>query len=110
MASAKVRAEVLRKLLRAGARSRIERLVDRLHPPDIAAMLTELAPEEARAVVDVLFSAHRAARTLRELPGELLPRILDLLQDKQIARCSSACRPTTRWAFSRCCPRSGGCG
>jgi hypothetical protein len=48
VATAKVRAEVLRKLLRAGARSRIERLVDRLHPPDIAAMLTELAPEEER--------------------------------------------------------------
>ena len=84
MASAKVRAEVLRKLLRAGARSRIERLVDRLHPPDIAAMLTELAPEEARAVVDVLFSAHRAARTLRELPGDLLPGILEVLPDKQV--------------------------
>jgi len=84
VASAKVRAEVLRKLLRAGARSRIERLVDRLHPPDIAAMLTELAPEESRAVVDVLFSAHRAARTLRELPGELLPGILDVLPDKQV--------------------------
>lgn len=84
MATAKVRADVLRKLLRAGARSRVERLIDRLRPPDIAEMLTELDPSEARPVLDVLFSAQRAARTLRELPREVLPAILDMLDDRRI--------------------------
>jgi magnesium transporter len=84
LATAKVRADVLRKLLRAGARSRLERLIDRLHPPDIAEMLTELAPEEARPVLGMLFSAQRAARTLRELPSEVLPTILEMLDDGQI--------------------------
>jgi magnesium transporter len=104
VATAKVRAEVLRKLLRAGARSRIERLVDRLHPPDIAAMLTELAPEEARSVVDVLFSAQRAARTLRELPGELLPGILDVLQDKQIVEMLQRLPPDDAVSFLEVLP------
>jgi magnesium transporter len=74
----------VRKLFRAGASSRIERLIDRLHPPDIAEMLPELGPAETRTVVDILFSAHRAARTLRELPAEVLPGILEMLDDKQI--------------------------
>jgi magnesium transporter len=104
VASAKVRAEVLRKLLRAGARSRIERLVDRLHPPDIAAMLTELGPEEARSVVDVLFSAQRAARTLRELPSELLPGILDVLQDKQIVEMLQRLPPDDAVSFLEVLP------
>jgi magnesium transporter len=85
LATAKVRAEVLRKLLRAGATGRVERLIDRLHPADIAEMFPALGPSETRAVVDILFSAHRAARTLRELPGEVLPGILEMLDDRQIA-------------------------
>jgi len=84
LASATLRAEVLRKLLRVGARSRIERLIDRLHPPDIAEMLPELGPAETRVVVDILFSAQRAGRTLRELPADVLPGILELLDDTQI--------------------------
>lgn len=84
MAAAKVRADVLRKLLQAGAKPRIERLIDRLHPPDIAEMLPELGPGETRAVVDILFSAQRAARTLRELPGDVLPGILEMLDDRQV--------------------------
>jgi magnesium transporter len=84
LATAKVRAEVLRKLLRAGAKGRVERLIDRLHPPDIAEMLPELGPGETRAVVDILFSAQRAARTLRELPAEVLRGILEMLDDAEI--------------------------
>src|SRR5262249_17939671 len=84
LATAKVRAAVLRKLLRAGAKARVERLIDRLHPPDIAEMLPELGPGETRAVVDTLFSAQRAARTLRELPAEVLRGILEMLDDAEI--------------------------
>jgi magnesium transporter len=74
----------LRKLLRVGAKGRVERLIDRLRPPDIAEMLPELDPQETRMVVDFLFSAHRAARTLRELPADVLPGILEILDDKQL--------------------------
>ena len=84
MTTPKVHAEVLRKLLRAGARSRVERLIDRLHASDVAHILPELGPNDVRAVFDVLFSVHRAARTLRELPGELLPQILEILDDDRL--------------------------
>jgi magnesium transporter len=84
LATAKVRAAVLRKLLQAGAEARIERLIDRLHPSDIAEMLPELGAGETRAVVDILFSAQRAGRTLRELPAEVLRGILEMLDDAEI--------------------------
>ena len=104
MATPKVRAEVLRKLLRAGANSRVERLVDRLHPPDIAEMLPELDPAEIRTVVDILFSAHRAARTLRELSNEVLPGILEVLEDEQVAEVLGRLPPDDAVAFLHALP------
>ena len=104
MASAKVRAEVLRKLLRAGAKGRIERLIDRLHPPDIAEMLPELGSAETRTVVDILFSVQRAARTLRELPADVLPGILELLDDKQIADMLERLQPDDAVSFLEVLP------
>jgi magnesium transporter len=81
MASAKTRAEVLRKLLRAGVRPRVERVIERLRPPDLAEVLLELAPEDARTVVHILIAGQRAGRTLNELPADALPGILGLLDD-----------------------------
>jgi magnesium transporter len=85
VATAKTRADVLQKLLRAGVRTRVERVIDRLQPADIAEILPELAPEEVRAVVDVLFAGKRAGRTLREIPEDVLPGVLDVLEDERVA-------------------------
>lgn len=104
MATAKVRAEVLRKLLRAGAKGRVERLIDRLHPADIAEMLPELSPEEIRPVVDILFSDHRAARTLRELPSEVLPGILELLDDGRLVEVVERLQPDDAVSFLEVLP------
>ncbi len=104
MATPKVRAEILRKLLRAGAMARVERLVDRLHPPDIAEMLPELSPGELRTVVDILFSAHRAARTLRELPPDALPAILHMLDDERIAEVLGRLEPDDAIEFLNALP------
>ncbi|HYA30923.1 MAG TPA: magnesium transporter, partial [Acidobacteriota bacterium] len=45
-----------------------------------------LEPSEIRQLFDVLFSSRRAAKTLKELPPELLPDILALLDDEKIGR------------------------
>src|SRR5438876_6280901 len=94
----------MRKLLRAEAKGRIERLIDRLHPPDIAEMLPELGPAETRTVVDILFSVQRAARTLRELPADVLPGILELLDDKQIADMLERLQPDDAVSFLEVLP------
>ena len=108
MATAKVRADVLRKLLRAGARSRVERLIDRLRPPDIAEMLTELDANEARPVLELLFSAQRAARTLRELPREVLPTILEMLDDRRIGEMLELLPPDDAVFFLEVLPEDRG--
>ncbi|MGH7860115.1 MAG: magnesium transporter [Candidatus Binatia bacterium] len=104
MTTPKVHAEVLRKLLRAGAMGRVERLIDRLHASDIAQILPELDPVELRTIYDVLFSAHRAARTLRELPGEVLPLILEVLDDSRVGKVLSRLPPDDAVAFLHALP------
>jgi magnesium transporter len=45
-----------------------------------------LQPAEIRQLFDILFSSRRAAKTLKELPPELLPDILALLDDEKVGR------------------------
>jgi magnesium transporter len=90
--------------LRAGAMGRVERLIDRLHASDVAQILPELDPGELRTIFDVLFSAHRAARTLRELPGEVLPLILDVLDDDRVSQVLARLPPDDAVAFLHALP------
>jgi magnesium transporter len=85
MADPQLTTRVLRRLLSSGLASRAERLLARTHPADLAPVLGDLAPDEVRTVVDVLYRQHRAAPTLRELPPELLPQIFDAIGDQRLA-------------------------
>jgi magnesium transporter len=85
MATANVTVGILRKLLAGGVTGRAERLLARLHPADLAPLLSGLEPEEIRTVVDLLFSSQRAANTLKELPPELLPQVIESLSDERLA-------------------------
>lgn len=85
MADPKVTSRVLRRLLSSGLSMRVERLLARSRPADIAPVLGDLQPDELRTVVDVLFRQHRAAAVLREIPPELLPWIFDALGDQRLA-------------------------
>ncbi|UCE85640.1 MAG: magnesium transporter [Deltaproteobacteria bacterium] len=86
MASTQVTTRILRRLLASGVISRAERLLLRMHPADLAPLLGALQPEEIRTVVDLLFRHRRAARTLRELPIEMVPQIFEVLSDERIAQ------------------------
>lgn len=76
---------ILRRLLAAGMTQRAQRLIGHMRPADRGPVLSSLTPPEIRTVVDLLFQQQRAASTLRELPPELLPDILDALGDQRIA-------------------------
>src|SRR5262249_58214630 len=56
------------------------------HPADIALLFKGLEPPEIRQLFDILFSARRAEKTLKELPPELLPDILALIDDDKLSR------------------------
>lgn len=86
MKPAPIDQEMLRELLRMGTPDRVLRLIGKSHPADIALLFTGLEPAEVRRLFDILFSARRATKTLKELPPDLLPDILNLIDDEKIGR------------------------
>ena len=78
--------ETARELLRTAAPDRILRLIGKSHPADIALLFKDLEAGEVRILFDILLSVRRAAKTLKELPLDLLPDILALIEDEKLAR------------------------
>ena len=78
--------EILRAMIRTTAPDRLLRLIGKSHPADIALLFKDLEPAEVRTLFDVLFSVRRAAKTLKELPPEMLPEILSLIDDEKLAK------------------------
>jgi len=85
MATSQFTARTLRRLLASGVHSRAERLLARMQPADIAPLLSDLTRDEIRMVIELLFRRRRAARTLKELPPELLPQVFEAVTDQRLA-------------------------
>jgi magnesium transporter len=85
MATPEVTTRILRRLLASGVHTRAERLLARMPPADIAPLLSGLNPVEIRVVIELLFRQRRAARTLRELPHEILAEVFDAVTDPRLA-------------------------
>lgn len=81
-----IHSDILLKLIRSGSLQRAEKVLDRMHPADIAPLFSELRPAEARRLLDLLFSQKRAGKTLSELPEELVPQFLELVDDERLAQ------------------------
>jgi magnesium transporter len=77
---------ILRRLLASGATGRAERLLARVHPADLAPLLSDFTPDEIRRVVDILFQQQRAATTLKQLPPEMLPQVFEAIPDQRLAQ------------------------
>lgn len=78
--------DTVREMLRTATPDRVLRFIGKSHPADIALLFRGLQPAEIRQLFDILFSSRRAAKTLKELPPELLPDILALLDDEKVGR------------------------
>jgi magnesium transporter len=85
MATPQETTRILRRLLASGINSRAERLLMRVHPADLGPLISGLTPPEVRTVIDLLFRHRRAARTLIELPPEMLPSVFEVLGDERLA-------------------------
>ncbi len=81
-----IHTDILLKFIRSGAYARAEKLLEKIHPADIANLLGKLRPAEAKELIALLFSANRAGKTLSELPAEMIPTFLELLDDEQFAK------------------------
>jgi len=91
--------ETVRELLRTATPDRILRMIGKSHPADIALLFKDLEPTEVRVLLDVLFSARRAAKTLKELPPDLLPDILALIEDEKVSRVIARADPDDAVTF-----------
>lgn len=78
--------DTVREMLRTATPDRVLKFIGKSHPADIALLFKGLEPAEVRQFFDILFSARRAAKTLKELPPELLPDILALIDDDKVSR------------------------
>jgi len=78
--------DTVREMLRTATPDRVLRFIGKSHPADIALLFKGLQPAEIRRLFDILFSSRRAAKTLKELPPELLPDVLELLDDEKVGR------------------------
>jgi magnesium transporter len=85
MATPEVTTRILRRLLASGVHTRAERLLSRMPPADIAPLLSGLERTEIRMVIELLFRQRLAARTLRELPREILPQVFEAVTDQRLA-------------------------
>jgi magnesium transporter len=91
--------ETVRELIRTGTPDRVLRLIGKSHPADIALLFKGLEANEVRFLFDVLFSVRRAAKTLKELPSDLLPDILALIEDEKVARVIARADPDDAVTF-----------
>ena len=91
--------ETVRELIRIGTPDRVLRLIGKSHPADIALLFKGLEPNEVRFLFDILFSARRAAKTLKELPPDLLPDILAVIEDEKVARVIARADPDDAVTF-----------
>lgn len=78
--------DTVREMLRTATPDRVLRFIGKSHPADIALLFKGLESAEIRQLFDILFSSRRAEKTLKELPPDLLPDILTLIDDEKIGR------------------------
>ncbi|MBW1883892.1 MAG: magnesium transporter [Deltaproteobacteria bacterium] len=79
-----ITARILRRLLAGGGDTRVERMLEKIHPADLGPLLADLTPDEIRTVIDLLFKQHRAAAMLKELPPEMLPEVFETVSDQRL--------------------------
>src|SRR5258706_217041 len=91
-------------MIRTGTPDRVLRLIGKSHPSDVAPLFKDLEPNEARLLFDVLFSTRKAAKTLKELPPDLLSDILALIEDERLARVIARADPDDAVSFIAALP------
>jgi hypothetical protein len=98
--------DTVREMLRTATPDRVLRFIGKSHPADIALLFKGLESAEIRQLFDILFSSRRAAKTLKELPPELLPDIPPI-DDEKGRPLDRRADPTTPLLLSIACRMSG---
>lgn len=86
MAANDVQIDLVRKMIRHGARDRVVRVLDKFRPAELADLFAHLSPAEQRTFIDILYAQEAAAKTLSELPDGILSEMLSLLDDERVGK------------------------
>ncbi len=78
--------ELLRKVLRHGAKGRVVRMLQKFRAADLADIFKHLTPPEQKSFIDVLYQQEQAAATLLELPQDIFVDILELMKNDMVAK------------------------
>ena len=100
--------ETARELIRTGTPDRLLRFIGKSHPADIAILFNDLNPTEVCLLFDLLFSVRRVAKTLTELPPDLLPEILEMIEDEKLAKMMVWAEPDEEVTFIESLPKERG--
>ena len=84
MAVNDVQIELVRKMIRHGARDRVIRILDKFRPAELADLFAHFSPAEQRTFIDILYSQEAAAKTLSELPEGILTEMLAVLENEKL--------------------------
>jgi magnesium transporter len=79
------RQRLLLRLLRRPSQGQLRRVLQKIHPADIAQLFVLLTPGEQQQLVELLVELKLAPRTLRELDEETQTRVLADLQDDSLS-------------------------
>ena len=77
---------VIRRLLRAGALPRAEKVLDKIPPEDIGSVMAQLPELEARPLSQLLMSPGRYQKTLKSVPQSGWASIVAPLNDEEMQR------------------------
>lgn len=86
MAINEVQIDLVRKLIRHGAKERLIRALGKFRPAELSEFFPHLSPKERRIFIEVLYSQEQAAKALSELPDGILSEVLQMLDDGLIGR------------------------
>lgn len=74
----------LRNLLQIGTDAQIVQSLEKIHPSDISVLFSELNDLQIQRLVDCLLLVKKAGKSLKEIPGFMLPDILELVDSKKL--------------------------
>lgn len=81
-----VKIRLLKRLLQGGSDAQVVNALEKIHPSDITVLFSELQEAEIKRLINSLFHLKKAGQTLSELPGFLLPDILEQVDFEKLIK------------------------
>lgn len=75
---------ILSRLARKDARMSVEKILQKIHPSELAEIIPRLNAHDRKFLIDLLFQQRKAGATILQLPDGLIPGVLDLVETQKL--------------------------